>query len=299
MKQNYSQMLEEFLRNLEAERNLSPRTVNSYKSDLIQFLDYLCEKSINLGRLDHRSIRRFLAFLQLKKLSRKSIARKMSAIRTFLRFLISRDYLDSNPAELISSPKLEKKLPRILNESMIDTIIEVSNDKTPQGIRDSLIIELIYATGMRVSELVGLDIKDLNLQSKEIKVLGKGNKERLVPIYEGLIINIKNYLRESRNILLGNRKDNGALILNKIGTRLSTTGVRRIFKKHLKTVELSYGISPHSLRHSFATHLLEGGADLRTVQEILGHVDLSSTQIYTHLSKGRLKKIHSQSHPRA
>ncbi len=173
----------------------------------------------------------------------------------------------------------------MLTESLIDMLIEETEDNSIQGMRDGLIIELLYATGMRVSEMVGLDIKDLDLKNLELKVLGKGNKERLVPIYSSLAIKIKRYLRKSRPKLLKGKDENGIFILNKFGNRLSTTGVRRIIKKHLTKIGFSYGISPHTLRHSFATHLLECGADLRIVQEILGHVDLSSTQIYTHLSR--------------
>lgn len=290
-----------FLKHLYAERNLSKNSIEAYKHDVKQFLAYIkgCEKS--LDEADHKTIRNYLGHLQSKDYSRKSIARKLSAIRAFYNFNRRESGNKKNPAKIISAPKIEKKLPKFLKENAVADLLASPDLSTPQGLRDKAILEMLYAAGIRVSELVDLNLDNIDYQNLEVRVFGKGRKERIVPIYKTAADSVRTYIKDGRRVFTKKRREGAtaALFLNIKGERLTTHGVRSIMAKYVRSVGLSRGITPHAIRHSFATHLLEAGADLRYIQELLGHVDLSSTQVYTHLSKTRLKDVYMRAHPRA
>lgn len=287
-----------FLDFLKIERNLSPRTVEAYRSDLIQFFNYLGRARLDLADTDHRSLRQFLAYLTTLKYSRRSIARKFSALRSFFKFLKETGEMCSNPAVLIGSPKLEKRLPKTVAEKAISELLSAMDAGTALGRRDKAILETLYGSGIRVGELIGLNVEDVDFARQEIKVFGKGSKERIIPLHQKALEAVDLYLKTSRT-KLRRKKDERALFLNNRGGRFLATGIRRMLEKYIKMTGASTRLSPHAIRHAFATHLLERGADLRVVQELLGHVDLSSTQVYTHLSPHRLKETYKQSHPRA
>ncbi|HEY3373939.1 MAG TPA: tyrosine recombinase XerC [Candidatus Aquicultor sp.] len=295
--------LDRFVTFLAAERNLSENTVDAYGSDIRQFLGYINEAGIDYTKVTYKTLRNYLGYLQVKKIGRRSISRKLSAIRAFYAYSNRTGAVDVNPAELVSAPKAERKLPKFMQEDSVVMLLSAPDISTPAGLRDKAMLEMLYAAGIRVSELVGLDLDSINYGSLEVKVLGKGRKERIVPIHNDAANAVRSYLKDGRTTMTAKRKPEAgatkALFLNYMGERLSTHGVRLIMSKYVRQVGLSCGITPHAVRHSFATHLLEAGADLRYVQELLGHVDLSSTQVYTHLSKARLKDIYMRSHPRA
>ncbi|MDI6891537.1 MAG: tyrosine recombinase [Actinomycetota bacterium] len=292
-----------FLLFLSVEQGVSPNTVEGYRGDIEQFLSFLNKAGRELKSVDHLLLRRYLAYLQTLNYSRASIARKLASIRSFFRYLQRENHLATNPAVLLSSPRSRRKLPKTIKFDIIDFLISAPDLETPQGQRDRAIMEVLYGTGMRVSELVGLDVKDVDFIRQEIKVWGKGAKERICPINELALELIRIYLPRGRRGLLAKRahqrREEKALFLNSRGGRLSVMGVRRMLLKYIKKVGADRRISPHTFRHTFATHLLEGGADLRAVQELLGHVDLSSTQVYTHLSRRKLREIYDRTHPRA
>lgn len=290
-----------FLKHLYTERNLSKNSIEAYKHDVEQFLAYIkgCEKSLN--EAGHKTIRNYLGYLQSKDYSRKSIARKLSAIRAFYKFSQRESGDKKNPANIISAPKIEKKLPKFLKENAVAELLASPDPSTPQGLRDKAILEMLYAAGIRVSELVDLNLDNIDYQNLEVRVFGKGRKERIVPIHKTAADSVRTYIKDGRRVFTKKRREGAttALFLNVKGERLTTHGARSIMAKYVRAVGLSRGITPHAIRHSFATHLLEAGADLRYIQELLGHVDLSSTQVYTHLSKTRLKDVYMRSHPRA
>jgi tyrosine recombinase XerC len=297
--------LQEFLMYLSAERNVSNHTVLAYSNDVNQFLTYLKRAKLELNLVDHTLLRRYLGWLNTMGYAQTSIARKLASLRTFFRFLEREGYHEINPTILLSTPKLQKKLPRFLKVAVMEELLNAPDEEKVLGKRDKAILEILYGSGIRVSELVGLNLDDIDFFRKEIKVFGKGNRERIIPINKETVKVLETYICTGRKKLLFN-EDNGkpnerskALFLNKRGSRLSAVGVRRILAKYVKKVGLMQGITPHVIRHTFATHLLEGGADLRAVQELLGHVDLSSTQVYTHLSEARLREIFLKAHPRA
>jgi len=297
--------LQEFLMYMSAERNLSNHTILAYSSDINQFFAYLKRAELELGQVDHASLRRYLSWLNTRRYSQTSIARKLASLRTFFKFLERQGHAALNPTLLLATPKRQKKLPRFLKIKVMEELLNAPDRKTVLGKRDKAILEILYASGIRVSELTGLDLDNINFWRNEIKVLGKGNKERLVPVNRESIKALDSYILEGRKELAAPKNDQesartvDALFLNKRGSRLSATGVRRMLAKYVKKVGLAQGITPHVIRHTFATHLLEGGADLRAVQELLGHVDLSSTQVYTHLSEARLREVYLKAHPRA
>lgn len=297
----------DFLRNfvifLQVEKNSSPHTIRNYEKDIRQFLEFLVSEGVNFpGKLDYLAIRHFLALLKYKDYGRRTVARKLSAIRTFLRFLKREGQLTDTSWSAVSTPRLGKKLPKFLYFNEMLRLLAAPDAGTPAGLRDVAMLEVLYASGIRVSELVGLDLDDIDLDRGEGIVLGKGAKERLVPLGKLACRSVSAYLEHSRPALL-RRNSQGeqerALWLNKYGTRLTDRGVRRVVEKYVKQASLTSGISPHSIRHSFATHLLNNGADLRVVQELLGHVNISTTQIYTHITRERLKEVYNGAHPRA
>ena len=282
--------IEKFLRYLEIEKNASKHTILNYHLDLKVFSNFM--KDTPLENVDYLSLRKYLAFLKGENLKNRTIARKLSSLRTFFKFLCREGYLKSNPTSLILTPKLEKTLPLFLTESEAEKLVESPGKDDASGLRDRAILETFYSTGMRISELVGLNVEDVDFIGGAVKVLGKGKKERLIPIGDRALRAVRNYL-DRRSVTTK------AIFLNKNGRRLTDRGVRQIFEKYIRIASLKEGISPHTLRHSFATHLLNRGADLRSVQELLGHVNLSTTQIYTHLTTERLKDVYDKAHPRA
>jgi integrase/recombinase XerD len=290
--------LDQFLHYLIVEKGLSKNTIVAYSLDLTRFLDYLRGKGIkelrDIGKFD---IRGFLISLKRKNLSTKSIGRVLSAIRSFFRFLIQEGILETNPIEDLESPKAAKKLPETLSLKEIEEILEQPNLQTPLGIRDRAMLEMLYATGMRVSELTHLPTHQVNLEGGYVLLYGKGSKERIVPLGSEAMKWVTLYLRTARGIL-AKGKENACLFINRSGKGMSRQRFWKNLKDYARRAGLHKRITPHLLRHSFASHLLERGADLRSVQMMLGHADISTTQIYTHVTGERLRKIHKQYHPR-
>jgi len=282
---NFQVYLENYLDSLKSERNFSPYTLANYRIDLNQFLSFLKEKRLSLFAVDRLSARDFLYYLEKRKFSRRTLSRKISATRSFFRYLIREGKIMTNPFELISTPKLQKRLPNFLYPEELDKLLEAT-----QKPRDLALFELLYGSGIRVSEAIKLNISDVDLEEGEVHVFGKGSKERIALIGSRAKAALREYL--------GSRKQ-GPLFLNKRGGRLTPRSVERIIKFYSKKAGLDKPITPHTLRHTFATHLLSGGADLRTVQELLGHTSLSTTQVYTHITKEKLKSVYDLAHPRA
>jgi len=292
------QLLDQFLHYLIVEKGLSNNTIGAYSLDLTRFLDYLREKGMKeLRAVGKYDVRGFLLSLKRKNLSTRSTGRNLSAIRTFFKFLVQEGILETNPVEDLESPKVAKKLPEILSLKEIEQLLEQPDLQTPLGIRDRAMLEMLYATGMRVSELTGLPTHQVNLEGGYVLLYGKGSKERVVPIGSEAMNWVTLYLRNSREIL-AKRKESPILFINRSGRGMSRQGFWKNLKDYARKAGLRKKITPHLLRHSFASHLLERGADLRSVQMMLGHVDISTTQIYTHVSGERLKKVHKQYHPR-
>lgn len=286
--------IDKFMNYMKVEKNASPHTITNYMVDMNVFKGFLGDKEIET--VDHLSLRRYLAELRAKNYSKRTVARKLASLRSFFRFLFREGHIKKNPITAVLTPKLDKKLPVFLDVAKIDRLLSAPTDKDLMGLRDRALLETLYSTGIRVSELVGLDLRDIDFISGVIKVLGKGHKERVVPIGEPALAAIKKYVDKKAPVKVN---DKDAVFLNKSGARLTDRSVRRVLDKHIKTCSVSEKISPHSLRHSFATHLLDRGADLRSVQELLGHMNLSTTQIYTHVTMERLKSVYDRSHPRA
>ena len=284
---------------------MSPETLRAYEGDLQGFTDFCYRAGVTAPeQVDHKLLRRYLSNQQTRGYSKSTIARRSSAIRGFFRFMVQRGYLEQDLAAALSPPQRERRLPRVLRVEEIDAAEEMQSLHVYHtSLRDMAIVELLYATGMRVAELAGLDMDDIDLERGEVRVLGKGRKERLIPMHEAAQQLLANYIWKERTILEANAAEGETkgkpLFLSVKGGRLSDRGVRRVIERFFRGLEGGRRISPHTLRHTFATHLLQGGADLRTVQELLGHVDLSTTQIYTHLSKGQLKEVFFHTHPRA
>jgi integrase/recombinase XerD len=291
-------MLDQFLHYLTVEKGLSDNTIEAYHHDVGRFLVYLGNKEIqDLSRVDRVNLRAFLAGLRRQGLSIRSIARNQASIRTFFRFLVLEGILESNPAEDLKSPKTDKHLPEILTLREVEGLLQQPDLKTPLGIRDRAMLETLYATGIRVSELIQLSIHQVNLEGGYALIYGKGSKERIVPLGSEAIQWITQYLQGVRTGHLTG-KESPSLFLSRSGKGMS----RQRFWKALKCYGQKAGIrkrmTPHLLRHTFASHLLERGADLRSVQTLLGHTDISTTQIYTHVSGERLKRVHKKYHPR-
>jgi len=290
--------LDGFIEHLRVECNASPESVRAYASDLRAYLDW-CERcSLDPVTITPRQLRRYLAELDAARYARRTVARKLSSLRSFFEYLQREQITDTDPAMALGTPKLPRNLPETLSADVVSALLDAPDPSKPLGIRDRAILELLYATGIRVAELCGLDLGDLDLVQGQVKVMGKGSKQRILPIHRLAISRLDGYLSEARGTL-GPAPEESAVFLNRCGTRLSTGGVRRMLKRQLEVIGADPGIHPHVLRHTFATDLLDAGADLRSVQELLGHVALSTTQIYTHLSLRRLRDVHRDSHPRA
>jgi integrase/recombinase XerD len=292
------QLLDQFLHYLVVEKGLSQNTIEAYSHGLTRFLDHLKGKKIqdvrDVGKFD---VQGFLLVLRKKNLNTKSVVRDLAAIRGFFRFLIQEGILKTNPIEDLESPKVAKTLPEILSLKEIEQILEQPNLETPLGMRDRAMLEMLYATGMRVSELTHLPTHQLNLEGGYVLLYGKGSKERIVPIGGEAMKWVILYLQGARRAL-SKGKESGFLFINRSGKGMSRQRFWKSLKNYAKKAGLHKRITPHLLRHSFASHLLERGADLRSVQMMLGHVDISTTQIYTHVTGEKLKKVHRQYHPR-
>ncbi len=281
---------EKFLRYLEIERNASEHTRLNYELDLEQFGGFL--KETPLEKVDHLTVRRYLAHLKENHLTARTIGRKLSSLRSFFKFLVKDGLIKINPAEAIVSPKQEKPLPKFLTEAEVVRLIEAPKRDTLKGARDRAIFETLYSTGMRISELVGLRQDDMDFIAGTVKVLGKGKKERLLPVGDRALKAVRDYLKIRKS-------DSPHVFLNKNGKPLGARGIRKVLDAYIRAISLKEHVSPHTFRHSFATHLLDRGADLRSVQELLGHANLSTTQIYTHLTTEKLKAVYEKAHPRA
>lgn len=285
--------INKYLAHIEHNRNFSSQTLRAYRNDLHQYLSFLiAEECHDLGNVTRLFLRGFLAFLKRQDYSKTTIARKVVSVRSLYKYLCREGILTCNPLENIRAPKLDKKLPGFMSVTEAETLLNLPGLNTASGIRDRAIMETLYSTGMRVSEVVGIDIEDIDYFNEVVKVRGKGKKERLQPIGNHALDAIRSYLSKRGS-------DNKALFLNKRGGRLTGRSVARMLEKYVKMAGLSLNISPHTFRHSFATHLLDRGADLRSVQELLGHANLSTTQIYTHITTERLKQVYDKAHPRA
>ncbi len=291
-----NKQVDDFLNFLSTEKGASDHTTKNYAIDLREFAKFLGEK--DLKSLTYLDVRSFLAFLKTKEYSKSSIARKLACLRSFFKYLARENVLQENPAAGISTPKKEKKLPSFLNPDEITKLLEAPAKNCWEEKRDKAILEMLYSSGLRVSELVGLNHDDLDFFSGLVRVRGKGKKERIVPVGQIALKTLKDYLdakcpKEPANAI------KRPLFISRLGSRLTDRSVRRMILKYVKKSALGKGVSPHTLRHSFATHMLDRGADLRSVQELLGHANLSTTQIYTHVTTQRLKDAYLAAHPRA
>lgn len=291
-------LIHEFINYLSVERGLATNTLESYGRDLRQYYQYLGEDQVDLDAVSRTTIINYLMYLQKQGKATATIARRLAALKAFYQFLVREKRIKTDPTANLESPKLEKRLPRVLTVSEVERLLAQPDSSQPAGLRDRAMLELLYATGIRVSELVSLNIEDVNLETGYIRCTGKGSKERIVPLGSLAIQWVQEYLQSGRPKLVKDR-DEKALFVNHHGNRLTRQGFWKIVKKYAEDARIDKEITPHTLRHSFATHLLENGADLRSVQEMLGHADISTTQIYTHVTKGRLKEVYARAHPRA
>ena len=301
------EQLRSFLDYIRLNRNASAHTVAAYDSDLSQFIAFASEQTgkrdaLQPKHLDLALIRGFLAELYRHRQARASVARKVSALRTFVRYLRREGWIDSDPAALAVAPKREQKVPAHLSVDEMSQLLEAPDVSTPLGRRDRAILELFYASGIRLSELVALDLEDVDLPGRMVRVMGKGRKERIVPFNTTTEKSLRRWYRD-RIALVGTAdrrpKTGDPLFVNARGGRLTGRSVQRLVARYVKSCSTRFGISPHALRHSFATHLLQAGADLRAIQELLGHVQLSTTQRYTHVNVAQLLEVYRKSHPRA
>jgi integrase/recombinase XerC len=301
--------IDDFIRHLKYERNASAHTLRNYESDLAQFYEHVApadergnRRDVNLREMDHLTIREYMAALYEQKKKKSSIHRKIASLRTFFRYLCREGILEVNPAKLVSSPRVERKLPNHLTIEQMVKFIETPETDSVLGKRDRAMLELLYASGIRVSELVNLNLPDVDFSNQTVRVKGKGRKERIVPFGEHAKKAIQDYLGVRGELMIEadpDKLDALAVFMNYQGTRITTRSVGRMVDKYVKQCAAIHHISPHSLRHSFATHLLDAGADLRAIQELLGHARLSTTQQYTHVSMDKLMEVYDQSHPKA
>ena len=294
--------LKDFLIYLEVEKNFSVHTIRAYNSDILSFLLWLDTTPIE--QTDHTKLKDYLVFIQRFNYSKTTLSRKIAAIRTFYRFLYREKIIDTNPANSVHAPKKSKSLPKFLTGKEIEQILNNIQISTPAGYRNRTILELLYATGMRISELSNLNFGNLNLEENEITVMGKGAKERIVLVSERAKDFLQKYIKTVRYMVAEEGSDieeneDSPIFINKTGYRLQPQSIRTVLNDIVKKIELPKKVTPHVFRHSFATKLLENGADLRVVQELLGHASISNTQIYTHVSTERLKAVYDSTHPRA
>jgi len=289
-------LLDQFINYIRVERGLSNNTVEAYSRDLLLFFQFLEERELLLVKVSQDNLREYVSTLGTG-LSARSVARNISAIKTFFRFLVSEGKIKSSPARLLETPRISRRLPGPLSQQEVERLLSQPDPNSPKGQRDHAMFEILYATGLRVSELVNLKISNINLEAGYIRTVGKGSKERIVPIGDKAIEAVKEYLSIGRFQVIKGR-NSPYIFLNSRGHPMTRQGFWKIIKKYGKEAGIKQKVTPHSIRHSFATHLLEAGADLRSVQVMLGHTDISTTQIYTHVTRERLKELHEKCHPR-
>lgn len=293
--------LDDYLQFLRVERQLAANTLTSYERDLKSYLQYLkeVEQLGSLRNVERIHILNHLSHLKETTMSSRTVARHISSIRSFHQFLIRERVVDKDPTVHLEMPQMDKKLPNVLSIEEVDALIEAPDISKANGKRDQAMLELLYASGMRISECINLDMEDVNLTMGFVRCFGKGGKERIIPLGKSALTACRDYLSGPRSELAKTGVATDALFINQRGKRLTRQGFWKLLKQHAQKAGIQKELTPHTLRHSFATHLIENGADLRAVQEMLGHADISTTQIYTHVSKTRLKDVYSQFHPRA
>lgn len=292
------EFIEMFLNYISVEKGLAGNTIASYRDDLGLFIDFLARRKIEaLSKVSRNDITNFMLSQKESGISSASISRRLAAIKSFFRFLVREKILKDDPTSLIDSPKLWKRIPDTLTLNEVEALLNAPDLRDKQGIRDKAILETMYATGMRVSEASDLRPENINFDIGFLRCIGKGNKERVVPLGKKAMLSLKRYLDVSRPLFLKG-KENGHLFVSRLGEKLSRQSIWKLIQRYASDAGIKKHIKPHLLRHSFATHLLERGADLRSVQEMLGHANISTTQIYTHINKDRLKSIHKMFHPR-
>jgi integrase/recombinase XerD len=297
-----SAAISSFLTHVKVEKGLSANTVSAYRRDLVKFDVFTQKRKLSLEGVGRDDLVDFLASLYRQKLESRTVARHLVTLRNFFRFAQVQQIITSDPSSNLESPKIRRSLPGYLRLAEVEHLLEQPDDKTPLGLRDRAMLEVLYSTGLRVSELIGLRVMDLDTKVGCVRCIGKGDKERIVPVGKKAIVMVERYLRDARPKLMGKGKTPGgnpALFVNRRGGPLSRVGVWKILSAYGRRSGLRVPLTPHMLRHSFATHLLERGADLRSVQLMLGHADISTTQIYTHVVEERLKQIYKAHHPRA
>jgi integrase/recombinase XerD len=293
-----SPLVDRFITHIRSERALSPQTVRAYAADLARFLEWCERAALDPLTLTPRAMRGYLSELDAAHYSRRTIARRLSAVRTFFAFLQRECVTTIDPAAVVATPKLPSRLPKTVPSDLLQALLDAPDTRTAAGLRDAAVLELLYATGARVSEVASLRLGDIDMAGGQVRLMGKGSKQRIVPLHRESLRRMEAYVRGGRGAL-GPSPDEAAIFLNRNGTRLTDGGIRRMMRRYMDLLGGAAGLTPHALRHTFATHLLEAGADLRSVQELLGHVALSTTQIYTHLGMKRLQSVHRDSHPRA
>ncbi len=291
-------LIDLFLEHLVVERGLAQNSLEAYGRDLSRYTAFLTARGQQVTTLDRAEVPRYLLHLREAGLSPRSVARHLSAIRQFHRFMVREGHAREDPTSHLESPRPWLRLPMVMSSEEVDRLLATGRPTTPQGIRDRAMLEVLYASGLRVSELVGLRLADLNLAAGILRVLGKGNKERLVPLGDAAVDSLRTYLADGRP-KLERRRASPHLFLGRHGRGLTRQMFWQLLKRYVRAAGITKPVTPHTLRHSFATHLLERGADLRSVQLMLGHADIGTTQIYTHLSRAHLKAIYDKHHPRA
>ena len=291
-------LLNDFIHYLSVEKGLSQNTLDSYRRDISTFLEFLKQQKKEVREVDRRVIADYLKYLRDKGQANSTVSRNMASLRSFYQFLVNENFLEDNPTYELETPKIEKKLPRVLSSEEVERLLAQPKNDGYMGLRDKAMLELLYASGIRVSELVSLNVSDFNPEVGFLRCTGKGKKERIVPVGSVAIDCVQEYIQKSRQRLV-RIEDEKALFVNQHGKRLTRQGFWKILKKYSRSARISGEITPHTLRHSFATHLLENGADLRSVQEMLGHSDISTTQVYTQITRRKIREIYDQAHPRA
>ncbi len=293
--------INDYINNIKEIKKYSSYTILNYKHDILDFYNFINKNKVSFKSVNYNLIKKYLMLLYDQKLSRNTVARRLSSLRSYYKYLLNNNYVKTNPFKLVSSPKKEKRLPKYLGINELEDIFRSIDITDSLGQRDSVILEILYATGIRCGELVNINIKDIDFSKKEIKVMGKGRKERIVEFGDYCFNSINLFIKDGREKLLNKHKvsDHGYLIINEKGQQITTRGVAKVIDKIIEKASINKHITPHMLRHTFATHLLNEGCDLLTVQELLGHESLESTAIYTHVSNEHLREVYLKCHPRA
>jgi len=286
-----------FISHLRLERGLSPHTIRAYSTDLAQYVLWTDRAGIDPMTPGVQELRRYVRDMELAGYARRTTSRRLSSLRSFFGYLERCGLVVTNPAALLSAPRIPRTLPRVVPDHVLQKLLDAPDDSRPLGARDAAILELLYASGMRVGELVALDVRDVDMTQGLVRIMGKGSRERIVPLHRFAVARLRHYVLEARPSIVSYSGE--ALFLGRTGHRFSSKGVREMIASYVEDVATAANVTPHMLRHTFATHMLENGADLRTIQELLGHIALSTTQIYTHLSTGRLREVHRDAHPRS